>query len=178
VYDRAVTGRHFTDTIDFREEGITDRELIVEFYNDRNELLKWESILILTTRDPIELPSIEISLNTTDLDKVQKLETQFTVRNAGVFTLDDNFRYVYVHHEGWAPGEHRSRSIDTDQQVYSFTDSYSFSDECIVMNVGAGVDIRHGKFVKRIYNQQLVYRGDWADAVRVDRQTVKVASEQ
>ena len=62
VYDKAVTGHHFTDEIDFKEEEITDRELIVEFYNARNELLKWESILILTTKDQLELPEIQISV--------------------------------------------------------------------------------------------------------------------
>ena len=99
---------------------------------------------------------------------MQSLETQYTLLNDSVFTLDSNFKYLYVHHEGWEPGEHRSRTIDTDQAANTFTDSYTFTDQCLVLNVGAGVDISYGKFVKRIYNQQLIYRGDWADAVKVD----------
>ncbi len=168
VYDKPVTGHHFTDQIDFKEEEITDRELIVEFYNARNELLKWESIMILTTKDKLELPRIQLSFNAEDLSKVKSIETEFTVLNDSVFTLDSNLNYVYVHHEGWNPGEHRARIIKTDEAEYSFTDSYTFSDDCVVLAVGAGVDIKYGKFVKRIYNQKLMYRGDWADPVKVD----------
>ena len=168
IYDKAVSGHYFTDEIDFKEEKITDRELIVEFYNARNELMKWESALILTTKDELVLPEIRISVNAEDLDKVKTLETTYTVLNDSVFTLDSNFRYVYVDHKGWEPGEHRARTIDTDQAAYSFSDSYTFWDECVVLNVSAGVDVRYGKFVKRVYNQKLIYRGDWADPIKAD----------
>ena len=169
---------HFTDTLDFKEDHITDRELIVEFYSDENELLKWESVLILTTKNKLKLPSIQISVNATDLSKVKELETEFTILNDSPFTLDSNFKHLYVHHEGWEPGEHRARNIDTDKKEVSFTDTYTFSDECIVLNVGAGLDVRYGKFVKRIYNQQLLYRGDWADPVKVNQNRVNVASDK
>ena len=178
VYDKAVAGHHFTDEVDFKEEKITDRELIVEFYSDRNELLKWESILILTTKNKLELPVIQMKVNTADLNKVKTLETEFTILKDSTFTLDSNFKYVYVHHEGWDPGEHGTKTIDTDQPEYSFTDSYTFSDDCLVLNVGAGVDVKYGKFVKRIYNQKLIYRGDWANPVKADRGAVKIASDQ
>ena len=62
----------------------------------------------------------------------------------------------------------QSQTIETDQAEYSFTDSYTLSDDCLVLNVAAGVDVRYGKFVKRIYNQKFVYRGNWADPVKVD----------
>ena len=174
IYDKVVSGHHFTDEIDFKEEEVTDRELIVEFYNARNELLKWESILILTTKDPLELPEIQISVNTEDLNKVETLETQYTVLNDSVFTLDSNFKYVYVHHLGWEPGEHKAQTIVTDQAAYSFTDSYTYADDCVVLTVSAGVDVRYGKFVKRIYNQKLIYRDEWAGPIKADRSNALV----
>jgi hypothetical protein len=168
VYDKAVSGYHFTDVIDFEEQGITDRELIVEFYDAEGGLLKWEAIMILTAKDKLELPRIEIEVNAEDLNKVDSLDARFTIRNDGIFTLDSEFRYVYVHHEGWNPGEHKTRTIDNSKAKYSFSDTYVLSDDCIVLNVSAGVDVSFGKFVKRIHNEKLVYRGDWADPIKVD----------
>jgi hypothetical protein len=168
IYDKAISKYHFTDVIDFDEQAITDRELIVEFYDKDEKLLKWEAILILTTKDTIGLPEIKLDVNTNDLNKVNEVKATFTVLNDSVFKLDNNLLYIFAHHEGWDPGEHRTKIIDTDKVVYSFSDSYKFSDKCLVLNVGAGLDITYGKFVKRIYNQKLIYRGDWAKPVKVD----------
>jgi hypothetical protein len=177
VYEKPVSGHHFTDSIDFKEEDITDRELIVEFYNERNELLKWESILILTTSNELDLPELKISVNAEDLNEVETLETEFSLENGDVFELDSTCRLVYVHHKGWEPGEHRTRAITGGKEDFAFTDSFALPEDCLVLTVSAGVDVKYGKFVKRIHRQKLLYRGDWADPVRVDRRNVSVASE-
>lgn len=174
IYDKAVSGHHFTDAIDFKEEGVTDRELIMEFYNDRNELLKWESVVILTTKDKLQLPEIQLSFNTADLSATKTLETQYTVQNDSIFTLDRDLKYVYVHHLGWNPGDHKVQTIETDRTAYSFTDSYAVADDCVVLNVSAGVDAKYGKFVKRIHNQKLLYRDNWAGPIRADRNSTLV----
>lgn len=168
IYDKEVSGYHFADEIDFAEEAITDRELILEFYNMSGELLKWESIMILTTKDSLKLPEIKLDLNISDYSKTNKLEAKFTVLNESVFSIDKEFKYVYVHHEGWDPGEHRLKLIDPEMREYSFSDSYTISAESLVLNVSAGLDITYGKFIKRIYNQKLLYRGNWADPIKVD----------
>ncbi len=108
-----------------------------------------------------------MSLNTSDLDKVKELLVTFTINNDSIFKLDPNFRYVFSHHVGWDPGEHRTKIIETGKAKFTFTDSFKIPADCIVLNTGGGVDIRFGKFSKRIYTQQLVYRGDWADPIRV-----------
>jgi len=168
IYDRNVSAYHFTDEIDFNEQGITDRELIFEFYNNKNELLKWESIMILTTKNKIELPKINLAFNSTDLSKVKSLKTIYTITNDTVFTLNNTIKYVYSHHEGWNPGVHKEKVIATDKSEVVFSDVFEFSEKCYVLNVGAGIDVSYGKFVKRIHNEKLLYRGNWADPIRVN----------
>ncbi len=168
IYEEELNAYHKVDSIDFNEDGITDRELIFEFYNAQDELLKWESIIILTSKTELILPKIELGFNETDLSKIKKLKTTFKVTNDTIFKLDKQLKYIYSHHEGWNPGEHRTHQIIADQSVYSFTDMYEFSDNCYVLNVGAGLDIKYGKFVKRIHAEKLLYRGNWADPIKVD----------
>jgi hypothetical protein len=168
IFDKQISTYHFTGEIEFDEQSITDRELIIEFYNKEGKLLKWEAIMILTTKDTIDLPEIRLVVNTNDLNKGNVINAEITVRNDTVFELDNNLRYVFSHHEGWDPGEHRTKLIDTNKAEYSFWDSYKYSEKCLVMTVGAGLDIKYGKFVKRIYDQKIIYRGDWADPIKVD----------
>jgi hypothetical protein len=36
-----------------------------------------------------------------------------------------------------------------------------------MLSIFAGTDVRYGKFVKTIYAHVYLYRGDWADPLRV-----------
>ena len=46
-------------------------------------------------------------------------------------------------------------------------DEFEPSENCFVLNIGAGIDIKYGKFVKRIHTEKLLYRGNWADPIKV-----------
>jgi hypothetical protein len=168
IYENQITAYQTIDSIDFNEQGITDRELIFEFYNAKNELLKWESICVLTSKTELTLPKIVLEFNETDLSKSKKLKTSFAISNDTIFKLDNSFKIIYSHHQGWDAGVHRTHEIIVDQPFYSFNDVFEFSDDCFVLNVGAGVDIKYGKFVKRIHAEKLLYRGNWADPIKVD----------
>jgi len=168
VYDKEVSGYHFTDKIDFMEESVTDRELILEFYDQNNELLKWESVVILTTKDRLKLPELTLQVNTTDLDKEDNIMATFTITNHSPFSLDKEFKYLFSHHVVWETGEHRAMTIDPKQEKITISDSYKAPAESLVMNVAGGIDVKYGKFVKRISDQKLIYRGNWADPIRVD----------
>jgi len=168
VFDKPVTAGHFTGEIDFKEEGITDRELILEFYNNEGELLKWESVIVLTSNQPVKLPEIGLTLNADNLDKVKNFVVRIDFQKDSVFSFDKNLRLLFSHHVGWNPGEHRTIVINPGLQTFSFNENYVIPDESLLLNVAAGLDIKYGKFVKRIYNQELVYRGDWADPIKVE----------
>jgi hypothetical protein len=40
-------------------------------------------------------------------------------------------------------------------------------DDCFVLGLYAGTDIRYGKFTKTIYAQKFLFRGTWADPIRI-----------
>lgn len=168
ILEKPIDSYQIIDSIDFHEEKITDRELIFEFYNAQNKLLKWESVMILTSKQPIQLPQITLQFNQEDLSKTKNLKTTFTITHDTLFAVDKTVNIIYSHHQGWEPGEHRTREIKTDKPSDSFSDSFNFSDACYVLNVGAGVDIKYGKFIKRIHAEKLLYRGNWADPIKVD----------
>jgi hypothetical protein len=168
IYDSTVSAYHFTDAFDFNEQAITDRELIFEFYNKNNELLKWESIMILTTKNEIKLPEISLTLSADNLENVKKLSTTFTVTNDTIFKLDKQFKYAFAPHQGWDGPELRLKEIATDKPEVTITDTYDVLDKYYVLNIAAGIDIKYGKFVKRIHTEKLVYRGTWADPIKVD----------
>lgn len=168
IYNKKTSTYYFTDEIDFNEEGITDRELIFEFYNDNGELLKWESIMILTAKNKIILPTIELAFNETDISKTDSIIATFTIKNDTIFELNNEFRSIFSHHEGWNPGVHHTDKINYEEAVIEITKQFKPSENCQVLNVGAGIDIKYGKFVKRIHNEKLLYRDNWADPIKVD----------
>jgi hypothetical protein len=47
------------------------------------------------------------------------------------------------------------------------TDSYVYPVESPLLGLYAGAEVSYGKFVKTIHDQQLIYRGTWADPIRL-----------
>ena len=168
VYSReGVPAGHLADVLSFPGEDLTDRELIFEFYDSRQELLKLESIIVLTGDEDIEWPSISISTAMRDLDESPEIAVELRLVNGDVFTLAGDVRYLFSTHIGWEKGERRRWEIDPTKPDQSLEDRYVVPEESPLLGLYAGVDISYGKFVKTIHDQQLIYRGDWADPIRL-----------
>lgn len=169
VYDKEVSGKYLMDYITFDEQGITDRELVFEFYDIDDELVKYETIMLLTSKDEVELPQISVALSTYNFEGVSTLKATYNITNNSVFKLDNTVQYLYAHHIVWNSGEHRKREIDPSQKEITFTDSYDIPEESDLINVGVGITIKYGKFTRRIHDQKFTFDGDWADPIRVDK---------
>ena len=50
----------------------------------------------------------------------------------------------------------------------TLTDSYVIPDESPLLGLYAGTEISYGKFVKTIRDEHLIYRGTWADPIRLN----------
>ena len=50
----------------------------------------------------------------------------------------------------------------------TLTDSYVIPDESPLLGLYAGTEISSGKFVKTIHDEHLIYRGTWADPIRLN----------
>jgi len=168
VYSQdTITSNHLVDSISFSGEALTDRELIFEFYDRGGSLLKLESIIILTGESEIQWPAVSLKTEMKDLDEGKNIRIKLNVKNGEVFTLGDQVRYLFSPHLGWTPGEKRMWKIDPSKREQTFQDGYSIPDESPLLGLYAGIDITYGKFVKTVYDHRIVYRGRWADPIRL-----------
>ena len=86
VYTRNnVTSEYLNDSISFTGQGLSDRELIFEFYNKNKELMKLESIIVLTGDKDIQWPSIAINTELNDLDESELVAIELEVINDSIF---------------------------------------------------------------------------------------------
>jgi len=162
-----IANGYLTGAVSFTEKGLQDRELVLEFYDARQQVLKDESIIVLTGAEEVAWPRLDLSTTTTNLDADKTVTVTLTVTTTDDFTLADEVRYLYSTHRGWEKGERRRGHIDPSKREQSFTDSYEIPAESPVLGLYAGTEISHGKFVKTIHDQQLIYRGSWADPIRI-----------
>jgi hypothetical protein len=162
-----LAGGYFSGALSFAGEDLTDRELVFELYDKLGALLKIETLIVLTGPDPIEWPTLAIRTALKDLDDGPDLAIELVVKNRAPFTLGSELRYLYSHHKGWEPGPERRFTLDPSKNAQTFKDVYRVPGESPVMAVYAGAEVRYGKFVKTIYDQRFIYRGNWADPIRL-----------
>jgi len=161
------SGSLLEEQLSFMNEPLTDRELIFEFYDQAGRLLKIESIMTLTGPDPIQWPRLTMKTPQTDLNQSQNLQVELILENDTLFILDREVRYQFSTHIGWSRGEKRSWRVDPVASTQSFQDSYVIPEQSPLLGLYAGTEIRYGKFVKTIHSEDLVYRGNWADPIRI-----------
>jgi hypothetical protein len=162
-----IANGYLEDTISFAGQGLTDRELIFEFYDRNEELLKLESIIVLTSDKEVQWPKLTITTELKDLDDNPEVTLDLQLENGSVFTLSGEVRYMYATHMGWSRGERRRWAVDPALPNQTMTDSYVYPAESPVLGLYAGTEISYGRFVKTIHDQQLIYRGTWADPIRL-----------
>lgn len=160
--------KHFTSELNFGTDSIVDRELVFEFFDAKGKLIKYEIIMMLTSKNQVKLPSITVEVAEEDLSKSKVCEATITIRNDSPFTLDNTIKYVFSPHIGWNAGENKINNFDPTKKEYQFKAKFDIPNKSLVMNVSAGIDIKYGKFVKRISDVKLLYRGSWADPLKAD----------
>lgn len=168
IYSRDDIGdTHLEDSISFADKGLKDRELIFEFYDRNKELMKLESIIVLTGDKEVQWPTVTIETPIRNLDEGSEVSIKVELENDSVFTLADEVRYMWSTHIGWSRGERRTWSIDPGMNIQTMTDSYVVPDESPLLGLYVGTEISYGKFVKTIHDEHLVYKGNWADPIRL-----------
>ena len=153
--------------LSFAGEDLKDRELVFESYNAQGRLLKVESVVVLTGKEPIAWPTLEVRTPVTDLDKATEVPVEYSLTNNTVFSLGSDLRYVFAPHKGWEPGETHQQAIDPKLKEQSLSATFKLPEDCFVLGLYAGVDIRYGKFTRTIYAQRFLFRGNWADPIRL-----------
>jgi hypothetical protein len=159
---------YFADQLSISPKGTEDMELAFEFCDKENKVLKTESIMILASDKPIELPTLIIEV-TPDKDlndgKIACVKTKIQSKEA--FKLADEVRVSFNTHLGWEVGEQATCSIkdQPDSKNIEFESFFRIPDNCWIVNASAGVSVNYGKCSFRIHDQKIIFRGDWAKDV-------------
>ncbi|MCB9013377.1 MAG: hypothetical protein H6539_04985, partial [Bacteroidales bacterium] len=152
---------------------IKDAELVFSFLNSKDKVLKSESIIVLVSKTKITLPELKISLSTDDLSKAGKLVMKISISNMGPFKFAGNLKYNFNSHIGWSTGATGAFDLSAINGMPSWNNGIELLQEtdipqdCMVMTPSAGILIKYGKFKTIIHDQTLLYRGNWADPIKV-----------
>ena len=158
---------YYAGKLSFPGEELKDREFIMEFYDRKGRLLKLESIVVLNGKDPIQWPTLELRSPASTLDDTKEVTMEVEVKNATPFTLGNELRYSFSHHKGWDSAEDHTTRLDPKLKVQTFSTRYAVPDRSVILALYAGADIHYGKFKKTLYAHKYLYRGNWADPIRV-----------
>jgi len=159
---------YFADELKLNLNGIEDLELAFEFYDKANKLLKIESIIILASDKPIVLPKLTIEVTPdNDLNKGKIASIKTKIVNADNFKLGNELKVSYNTHLDWEVGEQATISVkdQLDKKIFSNESFFTIPDNCSVVNASAGISVQYGKFIFKIHDQKIIFRGDWAKEV-------------
>ena len=158
---------HFQGKVSFAGEELKDRELVLEAWDAQGRLAKLESIIVLTGRDPIQWPTLELRTPVTDLNVSRQVPVEIAVKNDGAFSLGEEVRVAFSPHLGWERGEAHAKKLDPRAKNQTIADLYQAPTDSPILAIYAGADIRYGKFVKTVCARRFIYPGTWADPLRV-----------
>jgi len=169
IYSKNITREgYFADQLTIDPVGIEDMELAFEFYDKDNQIIKNESINILASKTVFELPvlTIEVTPNK-DLNdgKIASIKTKIETNEN--FKLVGDLKMSYNTHLGWATGSQASVSINDqlDKKTITAENFFNIPDNCWIVNASAGISVQYGKFIFKIHDQKIIYRGEWAKEV-------------
>jgi len=169
LYTKNITGEgYFSDQMTLDLKGIEDKELSFDFFDKNNTMIKTESIFILASNEAIELPKLTIEV-TPDKDlnegKIARMKTKIETKDN--FKVLDDLKVSYNTHLGWEVGPQMSIPIkdQLDKKIIYSESFFNIPDTCRCVNASAGVSVQYGKFIFKIHDQKLIFRGDWGKEV-------------
>ena len=169
IYSKNITREgYFADQLTIDPVGIEDMELAFEFYNKANQIIKNESINILASKTVFELPRLTIEVTPgKDLNEGKIASIKTKIETNENFKLVGDLKVSYNTHLGWDIGSQASVSIDDQLKKKTITSENFFNipDNCWVVNASAGISVQYGKFIFKIHDQKIIYRGEWAKEV-------------
>ena len=169
IYAKNITSEgYFADQLTIDPVGVEDMELAFEFYDNDNKIIKSESINILASKTAFELPRLTIEVTPgKDLNKGKIASIKTKIETKENFKLVDDLKLSYNTHLGWEIGPQASVSIDDqlDKKIITSENFFNIPDNCWVVNASAGISVQYGKFIFKIHDQKIIFRGDWAKEV-------------
>jgi len=169
IYSKTISSEgYFADQLTINPIGIQDMELAFEFYDKDNKQIKNESINILASKTAFELPKLTIEVTPgKDLNegKIAGIKTKIETKEN--FNLLGDLKVSYNTHLGWEVGPQATVSIkdQADKKLITSENFFTIPDNCWIVNASAGISVQYGKFIFRIHDQKIIFRGNWANEV-------------
>ena len=165
---QSISNNYFNDSLDLNiDVEIKDIQLTFIFYNANNDTVKSETISLLSTRKEIQIPGLKMQIIPTNLNPGSKNYLLLEITSNSIFTIEGNkIDYVVHPHIGFDAGAAKSRTITLVNTKYSTLDFFDIQNETKVATFGAGFTIRHGTFTKRIFTQNILTYGSWANPIK------------
>ncbi len=169
IYTTNITSEgYFADQLTIDPVGIEDMELAFEFYDNDNKIIKNESINILASKTAFELPRLTIEVTPgKDLNEGKIASIKTKIETSENFEFVGDLKLSYNTHLGWEIGSQASVSINDqlDKKIITSENFFNIPENCWIVNASAGISVQYGKFIYKIYDQKIIYRGDWAREV-------------
>ena len=169
IYSKNISKEgYFADQLTIDPVGIEDMELAFEFYDEDDQIVKNESIHILASKSVFELPKLTIEVTpSNDLNDGKLASVKTKIETNENFKLVGDLKVSYNTHLGWEIGPQASVSIvdQLDKKTITTENSFDIPDNCWVVNASAGISVQYGKYIFKIHDQKIIYRGDWAKEV-------------
>jgi len=169
IYSKSISSEgYFADVLTIDPDGIQDMELAFEFLDKDDKVLKNESIHILASKTAFALPKLSIEVSPeNDLNDGKLASIKTNIETVEGFKLVDDLKVSYNTHLGWEIGPNISVPIadQLGKPVITSENFFHIPDNCWVVNASAGIAVQYGKFVFRIHDQKIIFRGDWAKEV-------------
>jgi hypothetical protein len=166
IYTKNINSEgYFADQLSIDPVGIEDMELAFEFYDKNNKIIKNESINILASKTAFELPKMTIEVTPgKDLNESKIASIKTTIETRENFSLTGDLKVSFNTHLGWEVGPQASVSIkeQSDKKIITAENFFNIPDNCWIVNASAGISVQHGKFIYRIHDQKIIFRGNWA----------------
>ncbi len=168
--DKVLYSKQFTregyiaDQLAMQLKETQDCELAFEFFDKTGRLLKTESIIILASDHPIELPRLTIEV-TPDRDlnpgKIAMVKTKIETNDK--FNIADDLKISFNTHIGWEVGPQATISVKDrkDKKLIETENFFQIPDNCVVVNASAGIRVQFGKFSTNIFDSKIIFRGNW-----------------
>jgi len=169
IYSKNISSEgYFADQLTINPAGLEDMELAFEFYDKENTIIKNESINILASKTAFELPKLTIEVTPgQDLNEGKIASIKTKIETNEKFKLMGDLKLSYNTHLGWEVGPQATVSIkeQLDKKTITSENFFTIPDNSWVVNASAGVSVQYGKFIFRIHDQKIIFRGNWAKEV-------------
>ena len=122
----------------------------------------------MASKTAIELPKLTIEVTAgKDLNdgKIASIKTKIETNEN--FKLLGNLNVSYNTHLGWEVGPQAAVSIQDqlDKKIITSENFFTIPDNSWIVNASAGIAVQYGKFIFKIHDQKIMYRGNWAKEV-------------